>query len=120
MFGVEELIWSAAKRLAVLVAGSLALVAVAFSLDRHVRPFAGASAGLALACVAMSLVALAQARRLQRVETLPEPLAPSSIYRTNASAPQEVDLTRATRSAAIAFVLLSLAGAMTIVAAAAR
>jgi hypothetical protein len=110
------------RRLAILVAAALALVAVAFALDAHVRMVPGTCGGLALGLLVAALVPLRQARRLVRQSERGAPPPPAAeAYRASARVDDdEMTANRAIHHAAIALLLLSLAGTLTVVAAAAR
>ncbi len=110
--------WSAARRLAMLVAGSLALVAVPFVRGARVGALAAVAGGIAVALLATALVPLLRARRILRTET---GRAPGGVYRASARTPDRDPLERAAvRHAATALRLVAVAGALTVVAAASR
>jgi hypothetical protein len=117
--------WNAARRLAWLVALSLGLVATPFVADARIGTLSAATAGVAVTLLAIAAVPMARARRFLRKAAAPSPAAAAAaVYRTSArgrgSVDHESDESGATREATIAFLLLSLAGALTIVAAASR
>lgn len=114
--------WSAARRLAWLVAGTLALVAIPFVLDARIGVLPAASGGLAITLLAVALLPLLHARQILRACAAPAKVpAAVDVYRTSAlPTDHEPAQARATRDAALALLLLSVAGALTIVAAAAR
>jgi hypothetical protein len=115
--------WNAARRLAWLVAVSLGLVATPFVADARIGALPAAAAGIAVALLAIAAIPMLRARRFLRRAGEVSPVAPpGEVYRTSArqSADAEPDESGATREAVIAFLLLSMAGALTIVAAASR
>jgi hypothetical protein len=121
---VDEMVWNAARRLACLVVGVLALVGTLLVRDAVLHRgglFAELCAGLAAYLVVGALVAIVRARRflLARVEDpLPTLEGP---YRQNARVPvQEPECADATRLAAGALAALAIAGAFVVVAAASR
>lgn len=117
------MIWSAARRLAILVAGALMLASVPFVCDAHIGALPAATGGLAIALLAGALLPLARATRLLRQSSQPAKVPPvAMVYRTVATDEDDGGPVEgaATRSAAVAFLLLALAAAFTIVAAAAR
>jgi hypothetical protein len=123
---VDELVWNAARRLAYLVAGALALVGALLVRDAigyRGGLFAELSAGFAACLVLGALVAILRVRRLF-AQSSPPPAAPEDPYRQNARTladePQEPENARATRCAAGALVALAIAGAFVVVAAASR
>lgn len=119
---MEHVLWSAARRLLVLVVVASGLVAVPFALDGRMRTLPAISGGLALALLAAALIPMLRARRFLRQADTPEPppAAPMA-YRTSARAIEDdTAANRAARAAAVAFLLLCLAASLTIVAAAAR
>lgn len=119
---MEHVLWSAARRLLVLVVVASASVAVPFALDGRVRPLPAVSGALALALLAAALIPMLRARRfLRQVDTPGPPPAPAMAYRTSArTIEDDATANRAARAAALAFLLLCLAAALTVVAAAAR
>jgi hypothetical protein len=120
---VELVIRSAARRLAILVAGALVLASVPFVRDAHIGALPAAMGGLAIALLAAALLPLARATRLLRQPSHPAKPPPAAmVYRTVATDEDDSDPAAgaATRPAAVAFLLLALAAALTIVAAAAR
>lgn len=117
------MIWSAARRLAVLVAGALVLASVPFVRDAHIGALPAVTGGLAIALLAAALLPLARATRLLRQVSPPAKVPPAAmVYRTVATDEDDGGLAEgaAARPAAMAFLLLALAAALTIVAAAAR
>jgi hypothetical protein len=115
--------WNAARRLAWLVAVSMGLVATPFVANARIGALPAATAGVAVALFAVAAVPMVRARRFLRKAGEPSPgAAAAAVYRTSArsSVDHESDESGATREAAIAFLLLSVAGALTIVAAASR
>jgi hypothetical protein len=119
---VELVIWSAARRLAVLVAGALLLASVPFVRDAHIGALPAVTGGLAMALLAAALLPLARATRLLRRGSPPAKAPPvAMVYRTVATDDDDGLVEgAAARPAAVAFLLLALAAALTIVAAAAR
>jgi len=122
---VELVVWNAARRLAVLVSGALALLGAAVAYDRRLGVLSGATAGLALALLLVALVPLLRASQFLRTMTVPPKTpAPSMVYRANPTAGDTDERDRVERSAthqsAVAFLLLALAGSLAVVAAAAR
>jgi hypothetical protein len=123
---VDELVWNAARRLACLVVGGLALVGalvVGDALVHRAAIVAELSAWMAAYLVIGALVALTRARHFfARTEEPPAALVEP--YRGNARVvpndPDERERARATRCAAGALFALAIAGAFVIVAAAAR
>jgi hypothetical protein len=123
---VDRLVWNAARRLAYLVFGALALVGVLLVRDALSRRavlladvFAAAATSLALG----ALVAMAHARRFfARAQGPTRPR--SGPYREGLEGltddPGEPQRARATRSAAAALLALAVAGALMLVAAASR
>jgi hypothetical protein len=119
---MEHVLWSAARRLLVLVVVATAFVAVPFALDGGMRTLPAISGALALALLAAALIPMIRARRFLRQADMPEPPPPASLaYRTSArTTADDSTANRAARAAAAAFLLLCLAASLTIVAAAAR
>lgn len=119
---MEHVLWSAARRLLVLVVVASAFVALPFALDGRVRPLPAVCGALALALLASALIPMLRARRFLRQADAPEPPpAAAMVYRTSArTVVDESTANRAARAAAIAFLLLCLAASLTIVAAAGR
>ncbi len=119
---MELVVWNAARRLALIVAGAMLLVAVPFVRDARVGPLPGVAGAVAFALLALSLVPLVRARRLLRLAAQPPaPPAASRTYRASAKAEDLDPVERAaTHHAAIALVLLAFAGSLVVVAAAAR
>src|SRR5262249_14801813 len=115
-------LWNAARRLALLVVASLGLVATPFVRDARIGILPAAAAGIALALLAVAVVPMARARRFLRKTAEPPPAAAAAdVYRTSArDLDHEAEESGATRDAAIAFLLLAVSGALTVVAAAAR
>jgi hypothetical protein len=111
-----------ARRLAILVASALALVAVPFVVDAHMRTLPAACGAMALGLLLGALTPLRQAQRLVRETEAPPPVPPAGmVYRANPRATDmEATENQATRQAVMALLLLSLAGTLTVVAAAAR
>lgn len=119
---MELVVWNAARRLAVLVACALALVAVPFVRDARIGLLPAFSGGLALALLAVAVLPLLRASRLLRVAHRPPKTPPAAmVYRANSAEEDRDPAERsATHQAALALMLLALAGALTVVAAAAR
>ena len=113
------LVWSAARRLALLVAGSLVFVAVPFVVCRHIGMLAAISGAGAVTLLATSLVPLFLAQRaLRRAD---RGIAGAEVYRTSARPPdRDASERAAVHGAAIALMLVSMAAALTVVAAASR
>jgi hypothetical protein len=119
---VELVVWNAARRLAWLVIGSMVCVAVPFVHDARIGTLPAAVGGLALALLAASVFPLLRARRMLVAAARP-PGVPraSQAYRANAKADDMDPVERAaTHHAAIALILLAVAGSLVVVAAAAR
>jgi hypothetical protein len=125
---MERVLWNAARRLAMLVAATLAIVGVRFVAGglARVGALAAAMGGLAFALFAASFVPLALAARSMRREArLPDRPAPARVYRESARTPyadaaREAAESQAIHAAAVAFLLLSMSAALTVVAAASR
>jgi hypothetical protein len=116
---VDLLVWSAARRLALLVAGSLVFVAVPFALAGRIGSLAAVSGASAVALLVTALLPLLRARRILRDDAQATP--DRGVYRASARAADRDPLERAAvRHAAIALMLVAVAAALTIVAAAAR
>jgi hypothetical protein len=115
-------LWNAARRLAWLVAASLGLVATPFVCDARIGTMPAATVGIAVALLAVAAWPMARARRfLRKAAEVPPAAAAADVYRTSArGVDHEPEESEATHGAAIAFLLLALSGALTIVAAAAR
>ena len=122
---MELVVWNAARRLAVLVFGALTLLGAAVVYDRRLGLLPGALGGLALALLLISLVPLLRASQFLRAMSLPPKAPPAAlVYRANPVGRSLEAVDRAERAvthqAAVAFLLLALAGALAVVAAAAR
>jgi hypothetical protein len=119
---VELVVWNAARRLAVLVMGALVLVAVAFVRDGRIRGLPAVTGALAVGLFVVALRPLLRAsRHLRDARRPPERPAAAMAYRAGASVEDRDPVERsATHEAATALMLLALAGALTVVAAAAR
>jgi hypothetical protein len=116
---VDLLVWSAARRLTLLVAGSLAIVLAVFARGAHVGALAAIAGASALALLVGSLLPLVRARRLLHEGAQPTP--DTGVYRASARSPDRDPQERAAvRHAAIALMLVAIAGALTVVAAASR
>jgi hypothetical protein len=123
---MDQLVWNAARRLAWLVAGTLAVVGsllVRDVLSRRSVFVASIFAAAAMYLILFALVAMAKARRfLARPDTPPPPRR--SPYRDNAQSlpgdPPQSDSNHATRVAATALIALALAESLVVVAAASR
>jgi hypothetical protein len=116
---VDLLVWSAARRLTLLVAGSLAIVLLVFARGAHVGALAAITGAVALALLGSSLVPLVRARRILHEGSPPTP--GTGVYRASARAPDRDPQERAAvRHAALALMLVAVAGALTVVAAASR
>jgi hypothetical protein len=118
------ILWSAARRLCVLVVGTLAFVAAPLAWDPRLTAMASAAYAIALSLLAAGAVALVRARRFLRSEAPVMAPAPAAAYRTSAverdGAQDEEQATKeakVAREAAMALLFLAMAGAMTIVAA---
>ena len=119
---VELVVWNAARRLAVLVVCALVLVSVPFVRDARIGLLPAASGGLALALLGVALLPLVRASRLLREARRPPKTPPAAmVYRASATEEdRDPEERSATHQAAMALMLLALAGALTVVAAAAR
>ena len=119
---MELVVWNAARRLAVLVGCALALVAIPFVRDARIGLLPAASGGLALALLGIALLPLVRASRLLReVRRPPKTPRTAMVYRASAAdEDRDPEERSATHQAAMALMLLALAGALTVVAAAAR
>ena len=119
---MELVVWNAARRLAVLVVCALALVAVPFVRDARIGVLPAASGGLALTLLVLALLPLTRASRLLRQARRPPKLPPAAlVYRASAGEEdRDPEERSATHQAAVALMLLAVAGALTVVAAAAR
>jgi hypothetical protein len=118
-------LWSAGRRLAVLVSGSMVVVAVSYVSDRPVGPLPAATWCASLLLLVLGLISLARARHYLRQCEMPLPAPhPPEVYRTNAvdraDGDRPIEESGAARAVAIALVVLALSGALTIVAAASR
>ena len=111
-----------ARRLAILVAAALLIVAVPFVVDGRVRTLPAACAAMALGLLLGALTPLGQALRLLRLaeQRSPAPSASTAYRAGTREADTEPTESLAIRQAAVALLLLSLAGSLTVVAAAAR
>jgi len=119
---MDRVVWSAARRLAVLVSVALASVAIPFVADARIRTLPALAGGLALALFVASLAPLRRAGQMIRASERPGDLPPAGLaYRASARAPDhDPDERAATHHAANAFLLLAVAGALVVVAAASR
>jgi hypothetical protein len=119
---VELVVWNAARRLAVLVVCALALVSVPFVRDARISLLSAASWGLALVLLGVALLPLMRASRHLREARRPPKTPPTAmVYRTSSTEEdRDPEERSATHQAAVALMLLALAGALTVVAAAAR
>jgi hypothetical protein len=125
---MERVLCNAVRRLALLVAATLAIVGARFVAGGvgRIGALAAATGGLAFTLLASSFVPLAlAARSLPRATLVPDRPAPAHVYRANARAPyadaeRETAESRAIHAAAVAFLLLSLSAALAVVAAASR
>jgi len=119
---MDRVVWSAARRLAVLVAIALASVAVPFVVDARIRTLPALVGGLALALFVASLAPLRRAGRMIHDAERPDAPPPAGLaYRASArAADHDPDERAATHHAANAFLLLAVASALVVVAAAAR
>jgi hypothetical protein len=119
---MEHVLWSAARRLLVLVVIASASVAVPFALDGGMRTFPAVSGLFALALLGAAIIPMLRARRfLRQADTPLPPPAVAMAYRTSArTLEDDATANRAARAAAIAFLLLCGAASLAIVAAAAR
>jgi hypothetical protein len=116
---VDLLVWSAARRLALLVAGSLVFVAVPFALAGRVGALAAVAGATAVALLVTALLPMFRAQRI--LQENPKATPETGVYRASARAADRDPLERAAvHHAAIALMLVALAAALTIVAAAAR
>jgi hypothetical protein len=112
---------SAARRLAMIVACEVVLVALALLRDPRIGGLPGISAGLGLALFVASLPPLARATHIVRAGQRPIAATAAKVYRTSARNPdRDVAERAATRYSAAALMLLAVAGAVTVVAAASR
>lgn len=114
--------WSAARRLAMIVACEVALVTLTMLRARPIGALAAVSGGLGLALFLASLPSLVRASHIVRdSQRAKEPAATSKVYRTSAKPIDPDAAERAVvRHAAAALMLLAAAGAITVVAAASR
>jgi len=116
---VDLLVWSAARRLALLVVGSLVFVAVPFALAGRIGALSAGAGTTAVVLLVTALWPLLRARRILDEDAPSTPAA--AVYRSSARHldrdPQE---RAAVRHAAVALMLLAAAAAFTIVAAASR
>jgi hypothetical protein len=119
---MAHMLWTAARRLFALVLIAAASVAIPFVAGARMGPLPAASGLLTLALLTTSLLPMLRARRLLRRLDTPAAQPPASMaYRASArTIENEATADGASRSAAIAIMLLSLAVASTIVAAASR
>lgn len=119
---MDLVVWNAARRLAVLVVCALILVSVPFVRDARISVLPAASGGLALVLLGVALLPLVRASRLLRdVHRAPQAPPAAMVYRASAGEEDRDPAERsATHQAAMALMLLALAGALTVVAAAAR
>jgi hypothetical protein len=120
---MAHMLWTAALRLFAFVVISAACVAIPFAAGARMGPLPVASALLTLVLVTASVAPMLRARHLLRL--LDAPVSPppvSMVYRASAARTVEDETTAdgASRAAAIAIMLLSLAVASTFVAAASR
>ena len=120
--GVELVVWNAARRLAVLVGCALVLVSVPFVRDPRIGVLPAASGGLALVLLGVALLPLLRASRLLReARRPPKPPPAAMVYRVRSTEEdRDPEERSATHQAAVALMLLAMAGALTVVAAAAR
>jgi hypothetical protein len=119
---VEQLVWSAARRLAWLVAGAMAMVSVPYWGGARMGVLPAAAGGLAALLFVGALLPLIRAGRiLRQAEVPPAGPPPPLVYRSSARPwdPEGLEL-QATHLGAIALLLLGLAAALVVVAAAAR
>jgi hypothetical protein len=123
---MDQLVWTAARRLAFLVGGSLAVVGSLLVRDALLRRgvlFADVLAGSAAVLATIALFAMLRARPFfaRRDETL---VTRGSPYRENAHTaledPLEPDRNRAIRSALAALMALAVATGLAVAAAASR
>ena len=119
---MELVVWNAARRLAVLVVCALVLVSVPFVRDARIGLLPAASGGLALLLLGVALLPLVRASRLLREAQRPPKTPPAAmVYRASSTEEDRDPEERlATHQAAVALMLLAMAGALTVVAAAAR
>ncbi len=119
---MAHMLWTAARRLFALAVVAAACVAIPFIAGARMGPLPAASGLLTVALLTAALVPMSRARHLLRlIEAPASPPSASMVYRTSARAiDDEATADGASRSAAIALMLLSLAVASTIVAAASR
>ncbi len=119
---MAHMLCTAARRLFALVVVAAACVSIPFLAGARLGPLPAASGLLTLALVTTSLLPMLRARRLLRHLDTPAAQPPTSmVYRASArTIENDATADSASRSAAIAIMLLSLAVASTIVAAASR
>ncbi|HEY3820589.1 MAG TPA: hypothetical protein VGL81_25660 [Polyangiaceae bacterium] len=119
---MELVVWNAARRLAVFVVCALALVAVPFVRDARIGLLPAISGGLAMGLVLVALLRLGRASRLLReAQRPPKPTPAAMVYRSGLGPEDRDPVERAaTHQAALSLMLLAFAGALTVVAAAAR
>ncbi len=123
---MHQVLWNAARRLGILVALTLGLVAATFAGAAHIERLAIVCAAVAAGLFALALVPLARAGFLvrkgpPRTTARREAAGARDAYRTSARAPvHPIDEASAIRAAALAFLLLAISGAVAVVAAAAR
>lgn len=119
---MELLVWNAARKLAWLVLGALAIVSVPFAMDTRIGVLPAASGGIAVALLLVSLVPLRRAAcLLRRLHAAPKLVPAAAVYRASArSIDLEPEEREATHQSAVALLLLALAAALVVVAAAAR
>ena len=123
---MDQLVWNAARRLALLVGCALAMIGVLFARDaiaRHHALVADLSAGAAALLAITALGALVRANRFfARPEEAPSVRMNPYRYdtRTATRDPFGVERARATRNAAAALIALALGGAFVVVALASR
>ena len=116
------MLWTAALRLFAFVVFSAACVAIPFVAGARMGPLPAASALLTLVLVTASVAPMLRARHLLRLLDAPVSPPPAAMaYRASAARIEdEATADGASRAAAIAIMLLSLAVASTFVAAASR
>jgi hypothetical protein len=119
---VDLIVFSAARRLALLVSVALAFVAVPFVRDARVGTLPAFSGAIAVALLCGALVPLLRARRLlQKAHMAPKSPATPMVYRESARGLDDEPAEReATHQAAVALLLLAFAASLTVVSAAAR
>jgi hypothetical protein len=122
---MERVLWYAARRLNILVAGVVLVVGAALVFGGRRGGDAIVISSLVIGAAVLTLVSLgivAYAWRELDPIVAPKPVRASEVYRRSAAAEadDEPDQSRAARASALAFSLLAIAGAAAVVAAAMR